>query len=71
MPLNIHIRETGQNFRAKVAKLNSRVDGVSQQLEVEAQIEKGGGRLLPGMVGMAQFQPAAAPGANERKIKNK
>jgi RND family efflux transporter MFP subunit len=71
MSLNIHIRETGQNFRAKVAKLNSRVDGVSQQLEVEAQIEKGGGRLLPGMVGMAQFQRAAAPGANERKIKDK
>ena len=54
-PLNILIRETGQSFRAHVSKMNSRVDGVSQQLEVEARIEKGAGRLLPGMVGTAQF----------------
>ena len=75
MPLNIYVRETGQNFRARVAKLNSRVDGVSQQLEVEARIDKSEGRLLPGMVGVAQFQPQAAqepaPGANERKMKGK
>jgi len=55
MPLTIQVRETGQTFRAHVAKMNSRVDGVSQQLEVEARIDKGGGRLLPGMVGTAQF----------------
>jgi membrane fusion protein (multidrug efflux system) len=54
-PLAIQVRETGQSFRARVSKMNSRVDGVSQQLEVEARIEKGGGRLLPGMVGTAQF----------------
>jgi membrane fusion protein (multidrug efflux system) len=54
-PLTIQVRETGQSFRAHVAKMNSRVDGVSQQLELEARIEKGGGRLLPGMVGTAQF----------------
>lgn len=61
--LNIHIRETGQNFRARVSKLNSRVDGVSQQLEVEARIEKSEGRLLPGMVGTAQFQPSQGSNA--------
>lgn len=75
MPLNIYIRETGQNFRARVAKLNSRVDGVSQQLEVEARIDKADGKLLPGMVGVAQFQAQssteAAPAANERKMKGK
>ena len=54
-PLTIQVRETGQSFRARVSKMNSRVDGVSQQLEVEARIDKGAGRLLPGMVGNAQF----------------
>jgi RND family efflux transporter MFP subunit len=46
----------GQSFPAKVSKLNSRVDGVSQQLELEAQIENGDG-LVPGMVGVAVFNP--------------
>jgi membrane fusion protein (multidrug efflux system) len=55
VPVSLQIRETGQVFAARVSKLNARVDGVSQQLEVEARIEKGPGRLLPGMVGMASF----------------
>ena len=67
MPLTIVVRETGQSFRARVSKLNSRVDGVSQQLELEARIEKGEGRLLPGMVGQAQFQPGAAPAEDGQK----
>jgi membrane fusion protein (multidrug efflux system) len=54
--LSINVRETGQTFNARISKMNSRVDGVSQQLEVEARIEKGGGRLLPGMVGSAVFE---------------
>jgi membrane fusion protein, multidrug efflux system len=54
-PMNINIRETGQTFKARVSKINSRVDGVSQQLEIEARIEKGQDRLLPGMVGSAVF----------------
>lgn len=54
-PVSLHVRETGQEFKGRVAKVNSRVDGVSQQLEVEARIEKGAGRLLPGMVGSATF----------------
>jgi RND family efflux transporter MFP subunit len=58
MPVTIHVKETGQSFNARVAKLNARVDGVSQQLEVEARIEKGQGRLLPGMVGSAAFDAA-------------
>jgi membrane fusion protein (multidrug efflux system) len=56
VPLAIVVKETGQTYRARVAKLNSRVDGVSQQLEVEARIERADGRLLPGMVGMASFE---------------
>jgi membrane fusion protein (multidrug efflux system) len=57
-PLILEVRETGQTFKALVSKINSRVDGVSQQLEVEARVEKGGGRLLPGMVGAAIFDGA-------------
>ena len=60
VPLLINVRETGETFKAHVSKVNSRVDGVSQQLEVEARIDKGQGRLLPGMVGAAVFGPAAA-----------
>jgi RND family efflux transporter MFP subunit len=55
-PLTINVAETGQSFKAKVSKLNARVDGVSQQLELEARIEKGANRLLPGMVGSAVFE---------------
>jgi membrane fusion protein, multidrug efflux system len=46
----------GQSYQAKVAKLNSRIDGVSQQLELEALIENGEG-LVPGMIGVAIFNP--------------
>jgi membrane fusion protein, multidrug efflux system len=61
MPLAIHVGETAQAFPARISRMNSRVDGVSQQLEVEARIEKGHGRLLPGMVGTAVFeQPVPA-----------
>lgn len=50
------ISANGQSFRATVAKLNSRIDGVSQQLELEARIEEGEG-LVPGMIGVAIFNP--------------
>jgi membrane fusion protein, multidrug efflux system len=58
-PLSIIVGETGETFKAKVSKMNSRVDGVSQQLEVEARIGKAGRKLLPGMVGTAQFEQRA------------
>jgi RND family efflux transporter MFP subunit len=60
--LTIHVKEIGQSFDARVAKLNSRIDGVSQQLELEARVDKGAGSLLPGMVGTAVFaQPGKKP----------
>ena len=59
--LTIHVKEIGQSFPARVSKLNSRVDGVSQQLEVEARIDKGKGDLLPGMVGAAVFAQRRKP----------
>lgn len=52
--VDIHVRETGETVHAKVSRINARVDGVSQQLEVEARIEKTG-KILPGMVGSASF----------------
>ena len=60
-PLSISIKETGQVYEARISKMNARVDGVSQQLEVEAQIEKGEGRLLPGTVGTAVFEAPSNP----------
>lgn len=50
------ISANGQSFKAQVSKLNSRIDGVSQQLELEARIEEGEG-LVPGMIGVAIFNP--------------
>lgn len=55
-PVRLEVRETGETFGASVSKLNARVDGVSQQLEVEARVDKNGGRLLPGMVATAVFE---------------
>jgi len=45
----------GQVYRARVARINSRVEGVSQQLEVEGQFDGPTQGLLPGMVGTAVF----------------
>lgn len=59
--LTIHVKEIGQSFPASVSKVNSRVDGVSQQLEVEARVDKGKGDLLPGMVGAAVFAQPRKP----------
>lgn len=47
--------ETGRKYRARVAKLNARVEGVSQQLELEVRFEGASTGLLPGMVGTAVF----------------
>lgn len=52
----VTISANGQPYSARISKLNSRVDGVSQQLELEALIENGDG-LVPGMIGVATFNP--------------
>lgn len=49
------IKETGRSYPARVAKLNSRVEGVSQQLEIEARLDGNSAGLLPGIVGIAVF----------------
>jgi RND family efflux transporter MFP subunit len=60
-PLVIHVKEIGESYRALVSRVNARVDGVSQQIEVEARIDKQKGSLLPGMVGAAVFNPPRKP----------
>jgi RND family efflux transporter MFP subunit len=54
-PFEVRFRESGQVYKARITKLNARVEGVSQQLEVEARFEGAGAGLLPGMVGAAVF----------------
>jgi membrane fusion protein (multidrug efflux system) len=47
--------DDGRTYRARISKLNSRVEGVSQSLELEGRFEQGAQQLLPGMVGIAVF----------------
>jgi RND family efflux transporter MFP subunit len=47
---------SARTVNARITKLNARIEGVSQQLEVEARFEAGSAGLLPGMVGTALFQ---------------
>jgi membrane fusion protein, multidrug efflux system len=55
LAFEVKITETGRSYRARVSKLNARIEGVSQQLEVEGRIEGDAVGLLPGMVGVAVF----------------
>lgn len=52
---NILIDETGLRYPAAISALNSRVDAVSQTVEVEAKLLKSYGELLAGMSGVADF----------------
>jgi membrane fusion protein, multidrug efflux system len=55
MEFQIRTEADGRRYRARVSKLNARVEGVSQALEVEARFEGSSEALLPGMVGTAIF----------------
>ena len=54
------INETGRSYPARISKLNTRIEGVSQQLEVEARLDGNSDGLLPGMVGVALFSSRPA-----------
>jgi RND family efflux transporter MFP subunit len=56
----LKIKEAGHSYPARVSKLNSRIEGVSQQLEVEARLDGSSAGLLPGMVGVAAFSSPPA-----------
>ena len=60
LQFEFRIKETGRSYPARVSKLNSRVEGVSQQLEVEARLDGNSAGLLPGIVGVAVFSSPAA-----------
>ncbi len=55
MTFEVKFKGSGLTYQARVAKLNARVDGVSQQLELEARFDGAAAGLLPGMVGAAVF----------------
>jgi len=55
---DVTIEETGKTYQAKVANINSRVDAVSQTIEVEAVMVKGYPELLPGMSGTVNLPVA-------------
>lgn len=54
----VAIDETARQYPATVTALNSRVDAVSQSIEIEARIVGKHPELLPGMSGTARFEQA-------------
>lgn len=55
---DIAIDETGKSYKAQVVALNSRIDPVSQTIEVEATMTQSHAELLAGMSGTARFAVA-------------
>lgn len=55
---SMQIEETGKQYPARVARLNGKVDAVSQSLEIEAEVVGSTDGLLPGMSGLASFPDA-------------
>jgi RND family efflux transporter MFP subunit len=50
----VKIDETGKSYQARIAAINSRIDAVSQTIEVEATMVAQYPGLLPGMSGIAK-----------------
>ncbi len=59
------VDETGKPVMLRVARISGRVDAVSQTVEVEADITRSEGTVLPGMSGQAH--PSEAPEPPPRK----
>lgn len=59
--LQVQTAEDGRWYRARVSKLNARVEGVNQTLELEARFEGPTQWLLPGMVGTVVFPTRPKP----------
>ena len=53
--MDVSIDETGKTYQARIQASNSRVDPVSQTIEIEATISKIHPELLPGMSGVANL----------------
>jgi RND family efflux transporter MFP subunit len=57
-PFAMQIEETGKKYEARVARINGKVDPVSQSIEIEADVVGETEDLLPGMSGLANFPDA-------------
>jgi len=57
-PFEVIVLETGKTYPARVTAINSRVDAVSQTVEIEGRLQGTPAELLPGMSGTARFPPA-------------
>jgi membrane fusion protein, multidrug efflux system len=57
----LEVRETGQRYRARLARVGARVDAVSQTVELYGEFLGQHPELLPGMSGSA-FLQSVAPG---------
>ena len=53
--MDVSIDETGMTYQARIQAFNSRVDPVSQTIEIEAAVSKNHPELLPGMSGVANL----------------
>lgn len=54
-PVLVSILETGQNYEARISKINARIDAVPQTIELEALMDNPDQELLPGMSGIARI----------------
>jgi membrane fusion protein, multidrug efflux system len=55
IPFSMQIEETGKKYEVKVARVNGKVDAVSQTVEIEGDVVGNIDGLLPGMSGLANF----------------
>lgn len=55
---NVTIDETGKTYKARISAVNSRVDTVSQTIEIEAAFVGTHADLLAGMSGTTDFAPS-------------
>ena len=55
---DVRVDETGKSYPARVSAINSRVDAVSQTIEVQGKVLEDHAELLAGMSGNARFATA-------------
>lgn len=70
IPVKVKLAETGREHAGRVSKLNSRVDAVSQSIEIEATLDAKDVKILPGMIGTATFpgRPTAGTPGRDGKL---
>lgn len=56
-PFTVSVNETGRPYAAKITAINARIDAVSHSVEMEGRFDEDVAELLPGMSGVARFEP--------------